>query len=453
MHSPEIADHAGRPSVALPGERFRPIQYLGNKTRLLDDIGSFMAEMTSPEERIADLFSGTAVVAGRLGTRNPVTAVDVQAYSEVLARASLIARRDDFTEFDHIRFNADVAIAVERLSQVFGDLVEREARALTELAAGNVWPMYQIIESSSPLAMASRGGETSLSAAVRAMLENDTPDLPDATATITFGGVYFSFDQALRLDALADVISRQPKKRQSVLTAALLGVASEIVNTVGKQFAQPIQLIDRAGRPKALLIRRTLRDRNLPVDDLFKRWLQRWLGSIQSDFADHRVVRAPVEQFLSTSHDCTAFYADPPYTIDHYSRFYHVLETLVLRDRPRLARMRKGGRDTVMRGLYREERHQSDYCIPSKAPAAFDKLFRATSAKAGKLLLSYSGHAAPGEQRPRLIPVDDLILMARRHFVSVSVVEPTFGGHRKLNAAHRNAATERGTERFIICRS
>ena len=28
-------------------------------------------------------------------------------------------------------------------------------------------------------------------------------------------------------------------------------------------------------------------------------------------------------------------YADPPYTRDHYSRFYHVLETLALRDDPR----------------------------------------------------------------------------------------------------------------------
>lgn len=51
---------------ALTLDRFRPIQYLGNKTRLLEEIAEAMAAVIGPDERIADLFSGTAVVGRRL---------------------------------------------------------------------------------------------------------------------------------------------------------------------------------------------------------------------------------------------------------------------------------------------------------------------------------------------------------------------------------------------------
>jgi adenine-specific DNA methylase len=200
-------------------------------------------------------------------------------------------------------------------------------------------------------------------------------------------------------------------------------------------------------------MQRTLRDRGLDVRGLFLELLERWRLALVADGPSNCVVRADVDDFLQSDIGFDAAYADPPYTIDHYSRFYHVLETLVRRDQPTLSHMRKGGVLTIMRGLYREDRFQSDFCVPSKAVDAFRRLFWGVARRGVPLVLSYSGHVDAGTQRSRTLPVDDLAVLARRSFRSVEIFEPTFEGHRKLNASHRNASTERGSERLLICRS
>ncbi len=80
------------------------------------------------------------------------------------------------------------------------------------------------------------------------------------------------------------------------------------------------------------------------------------------------------EALINLSDDVRVVYADPPYTRDHYSRFYHGLETLSLRDFPTISKTKIGGRERLSRGLYREQREQSDFCIRSKAPKAFEEL-------------------------------------------------------------------------------
>ena len=71
-------------------------------------------------------------------------------------------------------------------------------------------------------------------------------------------------------------------------------------------------------------------------------------------------------------------YADPPYTRDHYSRYYHVLETMSLRDNPEVSMtmIRAGGSPRVSRGVYRADRYQSPFCIKSQAAGAFEELCR-----------------------------------------------------------------------------
>jgi adenine-specific DNA-methyltransferase len=64
-------------------------------------------------------------------------------------------------------------------------------------------------------------------------------------------------------------------------------------------------------------------------------------------------------------------YADPPYAFVHYSRFYHAMETLCLYDYPKL--QIKGG--NLVKGRYREERHQSPFCIRTQVSGAFECLF------------------------------------------------------------------------------
>lgn len=433
------------------GEQFRPIQYLGNKIRLLDVIAAAVESVAEPSARVADLFSGTSVVGRRLAARNAVTAVDVQGYAAALGRAMLLTDAADLSAFNEPLFLERAAAAHERLRKAFKPLIEREEGALSDLRKGQVAAIEGIIEGGSVISHAATG--RSLSPTLRRMVERTDPNLPDATAALTFGGVYFSYDQAIWLDALHDAARSESDGIRDVVVAAMLGTCSEVVNTVGKQFAQPVRLSDRQGNPKPLLIERTLRDRGLDVRQRFLASFARWRSASASGSSDNRVAQMDVDTFMRSSEPWDAVYADPPYTIDHYSRFYHVLETLVRRDRPGLSRMKRNGVPTIMRGLYRDDRYQSDFCVPSQAPDAFSRLFEAVAARRAPLILSYSGHADADEQRARLLSVDDLVRLAKRNFRSVEIVKPAFEGHRKLNAAHRNATTEAGSERLLICRS
>lgn len=438
---------------ASVADRFRPIQYLGNKTRLLDEIAQAVESVVAPQGLVADLFSGTAVVGRRLARRNGIVAVDIQAYAEILGRAMLQGKVSDLSFFDVDSFLVRAEATVDTLTRLFAPMMRREEEALAALRAGNPQAISEIIEGGSPLSMLAGDLGRALPIGVRALASQSAGHGLDATATMAFGGVYFAFMQAIWLDALHYAATQEPEHRRDVLLAVMLGVASEIVNTVGKQFAQPIRLLDKRGERKPLLIQRTLRDRGLDVRDLFLAVLGRWRNALAESGSRQLVVRADVDAFLESDNAFDAAYADPPYTIDHYSRFYHVLETLVRRDQPVLSQMRKKGIPTIMRGLYREDRFQSDFCVPSKARNAFHRLFCGVARRGAPLVLSYSGHVDASGQRPRTLSVDEIAALARRSFRSVEITEPTFEGHRKLNAAHRNASTESGSERLLICRS
>ncbi|NYT47321.1 MAG: hypothetical protein H0A75_06820 [Candidatus Methanofishera endochildressiae] len=66
--------------------------------------------------------------------------------------------------------------------------------------------------------------------------------------------------------------------------------------------------------------------------------------------------------------------------------FYHALETLVLYDYPTL-QVQKG---KVVKGRYREERHQSPFCIKTKVKGAFEDLFLGVKNSNSALVMSYS---------------------------------------------------------------
>lgn len=72
-------------------------------------------------------------------------------------------------------------------------------------------------------------------------------------------------------------------------------------------------------------------------------------------------------------------YADPPYTSDHYSRYYHLYDTLLKYDYP----------DAIGIGRYRSDRFISDFSIKTKILAAMNRLISNTAKLGARLVLSY----------------------------------------------------------------
>ena len=144
-------------------------------------------------------------------------------------------------------------------------------------------------------------------------------------------------------------------------------------------------------------------------------------------------------------------YADPPYTRDHYSRFYHVLETIALDDVPEISTVKIHGSTHVSNGIYRKDRHQSPFCIRSKAPKAFKEMFRVISASNRNLLLSYSPYDETKESHPRVVTINQLMSWASEYFGDVEVVSAGYFTHNKLNSTEHFLESSDEAEILIVC--
>jgi adenine-specific DNA-methyltransferase len=109
---------------------------------------------------------------------------------------------------------------------------------------------------------------------------------------------------------------------------------------------------------------------------------------ISLEFAKHKnyVFQSNVMDFLSLGNleklapAGSLVYFDPPYSTAQYSRYYHLLETVFLNDEPNVKH----------KGIYREDRHQSDFCSPRLVTTAFNEAISGYAQKGWNLVLSYS---------------------------------------------------------------
>lgn len=450
----KLSTLAAKAPVGSSAKAFRPIQYLGSKMRIAQPIADLVSELNRSGGRVGDIFSGSGVVSGVLSRYQPVTAVDVQRYAAVLADGLLNGTADELDTLESPKFWALYAEAYERFAAIFKDLLAYEADALHSAAAGRSQSLVALIDWGSLAAHRQRGqlngtgrlGQAA-QAALSALSASSVPE-DQVTAALFFGGGYFSIQQGLELDALylsANALGA------SVGKAVLLSVASDIVNTVGKQFAQPIRIQKSDGSIQPLLFSRAQRDRNLSAADRWPVWLSRWRSELTQRRYCGDARCQDVFDFIASDNDCAIYYADPPYTIDHYSRFYHVLETLIERDSPTLDSMLKNGGQQVMRGLYRVNRHQSPFCVPSTVEDAFDRLFEGSANGGRTLILSYSAFDSAAGHRPRMLSLERLVSMAKPRFRRVEALPALSHTHRKLNAKENNVKSSASAESFIVC--
>jgi adenine-specific DNA-methyltransferase len=73
-------------------------------------------------------------------------------------------------------------------------------------------------------------------------------------------------------------------------------------------------------------------------------------------------------------------YLDPPYSPAQYSRYYHLLETVINNDQPNIA----------FKGLYRDDRFQSGFCSPRSAKNEFQTVIGESAKRGWNLLISYA---------------------------------------------------------------
>jgi len=437
---------------------FRPIQYLGSKMRLVDQIEDLVKDL-SEGPVFCDLFAGSGVVSNKLARNYQVKACDIQEYSKVITTAlftKVSIASEEVSDF----LNACIHSTYHQtLLEQLKELIDYERQCLDLAESGSP---DQLVDFSNNCSLYIHhfdhdkvDRESDVYSLKSAYLGQKNQS--DANITLIYGGVYFSFAQAAWIDSVLKQIRTSDliDEKKNFYKAVLLSTASEIVNTVGKQFAQPMKLLDRNHKPKKLLIERTIRDKRYTCSNFFHRYASEYSNStaLISENA-HQFYRMDFGEFLERNEqDIHCFYADPPYTIDHYSRFYHVLETIARGDLPNLASMKKKGVSVIMNGMYRDDRHQSPFCIPSQAPAAFEKLVEGCAKHGAPLIISYSPYDESNDDRPRLLKTEELLSISNKHYGKVEIISIENHAHRKLHSTNKNIDTIQSGEMFVVCSS
>ncbi len=329
------------------------IKYMGSKSKIMD----FVLEGINEVYRggtICDIFSGSASLAGALGQQCPVHSNDIQNYSSILANTYNQAYSvEDMPSSDQLI--EEVSLIVE-LNRKTLDLNISYCNSLT-LEEFNLYEKLQ-----------QKLIERQFKRNWHLFVKN-------------YSGTWWSAEQCLWIDAFREVSERYKTKPYfSVILSSLMFAMAYSSQGTG-HYAQYRDAKTNSSLADILIYR--------------KRSLVNYFERKYNELKNLIPTKKPLHEHIATSlnfKDCLdkyksdLVYADPPYCFVHYSRFYHALETLVLYDYPNL-QIQKG---KVVKGRYRELRHQSPFCIKTKTKIAFEELFQCVEKNQSNLVLSYS---------------------------------------------------------------
>lgn len=395
------------------------ISYMGTKRQLAESVADVVNGLQSGPA--LDLFAGMCSVASAIGTRRNVWCNDSQLFASEVA-AALFKSQDNPPKLaevygpihDPYRRNLDA-------------LAKRFAKALTIERVAHGSPKLSSLRSSDdrmPNVARSRWFERE-----RIKLAERPQTFPYRLFTLTYSGGYFGLRQCIEIDSLRYAFDHALDQGEITsdqhrwLLLALCRAMSLVSCTTG-HFAQYLkpkrQTLDRIIRQRQRLV---WRDWAAALESLVPIGTTRWRSRNKTFQAD------ALELLNRLKHSAdvpSVIYADPPYTSDQYSRYYHLYETLILFDYPRS--------DGV--GRYRPDRFVSDFSLRSKALGKIDWLASACASMGSALVLSYPSNGLIPDSKNSLLSV------LRSHFRRVETHE--------LNHYHSSMGASKGVQKHRV---
>lgn len=185
-----------------------------------------------------------------------------------------------------------------------------------------------------------------------------------------YAGYYFSIDQALKIDSLLLFLPELEPIR-SLAIAGVIEAASQCVAAPGHT-AQPFQ---PQGNGLLAIIEAWKRDPFYYVEKILTDLVVRHANKIGIAKTCNAI------ELLELLKEGDMVFLDPPYSGVHYSRFYHVLETIS-----------RNSYETVSgRGRYpmSDRRPKSDYSMRGKSRIAFDDILKKISKKKASAIVTF----------------------------------------------------------------
>jgi len=329
------------------------IKYMGSKSKIMNFVFEGINEVYNGGV-ILDVFAGSASLAGAISQQAPVYSNDIQHYSNILADTYNKAYITNQTPTAHqiLEDATVVVLEIRDLSNIDIDYyanitlhefqkLEEQQKLLINSSFTNKWHLF----------------------------------------TKNYSGTWWSHEQCMWIDAIRSLAEQhKPTGHYPAIMSALMYAMAYASQGTG-HYAQYRDAKTASSLKDILIYRR----RSLP--DYFRKKydeLRSYLPTVPQKL-NHKSTHMDFKDCINSFEGGTV-YADPPYCFVHYSRFYHALETLVLYDYPTL--QIKG--DKIVKGRYRDNRHQSPFCIKSKVKQSFEDLFNGVQNTKSNMVLSYS---------------------------------------------------------------
>lgn len=360
------------------------MKYMGSKRAMLKNgLGELLLQEAPKANRIFDAFCGSSSVTWFLAERTDrqVIAGDLQKFSVDLAN-SILLRNEPLKEDDVKSLENWI-----NLSKCFHDIVkiEIEFKQTKKFVLEN-----RKLSSKSFFSIAH-----------------------------AYAGYYFSLDQALKIDALLLFLPEHEPIRSLAITA-LIEAASQCVAAPGHT-AQPFQ---PEGNGLKAIIEAWQRDPFFYVEKMLTHLSTRHAKKIGIAKTSNAI------DLMELLEEGDMVFLDPPYSGVHYSRFYHVLETI----------SRNSWETVSGAGRYPDSlrRPKSDYSIRGKSVKAFNDLLEKISNNKASAIITFPANVCSNGLSGKLVKE-----IASKYFsVSHEIVKGHFstlgGNNNNRPARHRS---------------
>ena len=386
--------------------------YMGTKHRIADDVAEIISHET--DGPVLDLFAGISAVGRALVGERPIWCNDIQQFAYQVTAALFTSDKGADFDTDQVkRFRSHFDENVAALSTGLEEHLAAEEKALSQ-------------ESDLALAKLDRAlvrlCESEPNRALRAKLRQAPTRFPYRLFTMTYAGGFLGLRQAIELDSLRYAIDKLTKigaigeECRRWLLIGLCQALFRVSNSTG-HFAQYLKIKENNSYRFILTRRRSPWEFwRASVSELVPLGTPAWRSL-------NRAYCKEATELLKKLHRNkvrpAVVYADPPYTRDHYSRYYHLLETLVLYDYPEISGI----------GQYRSDRYSSQFSIKTNVPKAFGELVMAAAKLKSTIIISYPETGLLPDARKYLTS------LLRSHYSKAGIAAEISHHHSSLGAS------------------
>lgn len=377
------------------------ISYMGTKRPLAPLVADLAEDCQGGA--CLDLFSGMCAVGQQLASSRQVWSNDLQIFASLVAKCQFCSPESPpaANMVEHILFPVFTqklhSVEAEYSIQLRAEqdaLASSDCEALLALFEAGIFNANRIIAGSG--------------VPYRLFLER-------------YAGTYFGLHQCAEIDCLRYAIDSvlSCSDTRDWCLVALCAAISRCSSTTG-HFAQPLT-------PKGNNLPKLINQRRRSVWREFLNALDRLDAfGTKAWRSGNRAFQADALSLLQDKNKLSQVglvYADPPYTSDQYSRYYHIYETVIFYDYPAA----RG------RGLYRDDRAMSSFSYSTKVRGVIERLISSVRSIGADLILSYPSNGLLPDSRTQIVD------MVRRHYGRDPDVVPLAHSHSTMGASKGNA--------------